>query len=1144
MKVRSGIAVFCLFSAVGLSANDTVDRAQQMEDAGNVAGARALLSQSIQASPSDAELLTGYAEFLERRHDASARDAYRNAASAWDRKNVSASAAAAQRRAALLDLIAGDRAAAETDLTKYRYFGGTDLTLPAQNAASGIPHESVTIPGPYRSFARMAALAPDAGPSEIFPALARNIVTGGYQASRGGEVLEPTEYLKLVQRYLSQVRELDQLAGPEHTLKVPACESTQTNDLLRVLGYRMRGGCGSEVVLETVNAARAFLTTDSGFPLTELEQALQKDKPFVYPYPSTSADVLYSGDYWMTAKEKAQGNFLEALLGDPGLCRFYLGMSKIDPETADAMRAAVPAARLRGFASILDFFGGSFQIRGGRAVVPGGAKAASAWNELTGGSVDRGADFFDKLVGKDDGWLAGLYDALARIHGPVLEYLTEPNRMKRFYAAVRGKVTTPGPARPVFNSNADLMLLTTRLQLDPGGRPHIPGGVDAWKNLFLKGLKDKYDLKLSQTAASWKEPEDVIEALFALCRKPVENEPLRVFMALTDVDRIRRKPLEAATVERLGRDWAVYGAQYTFFSEAPELTDKTIIAWMDTAAALDKQRDPGFRQDSIAMYQGLTSLWQIFNRQGSISAARADEALTPIVGAFAALKSNRELFDAGRTGLLSLLTSAGVPAPTGPQAPTPAPARQANGRGGQNPIAPGPVHERVLGLLAGNAQPGDAAIRAELIRRETRFFEAQALFQPDVIFELADNLEAVAKGEKLNAQLASRLAARAADIQMPRASMTFEEKGALAFGYWADRHITDERKMNLKAAIDKAAKDPEKLKDIRGQLAPSLRDTIVGYSYVRYAPPGAQILLTNPLFARGHDFIGAQGADHAWQSASLYGSGWPSNAGGRLVGSLAGLPFALAEAEKDFLIPSQTQALIWGDLVPQMILSATVPRYWDVTQAQIDWVAAGMRHAESAIAEAAVNAAQRGRVMESVSAAASLIRADGVNRDLAAGDAKSALDRLTPSELYVIGESLADIGNDPAGKYISRLQLMARTQVTPQAISATWGTPKPTLTNSFRQELLNLQTFPALMGYSSRIMAESWESNQLYWAAMAAETGIEPARLSLLVPDWTQTAMERIFASHLEDWPALLRGLRSVGDDIRAGKLRETGVDR
>ncbi len=89
--------------------------------------------------------------------------------------------------------------------------------------------------------------------------------------------------------------------------------------------------------------------------------------------------------------------------------------------------------------------------------------------------------------------------------------------------------------------------------------------------------------------------------------------------------------------------------------------------------------------------------------------------------------------------------------------------------------------------------------------------------------------------------------------------MTGIEKNAMAFGYYVDRHIDDERKLNFRALIDKASKDPEKLKDIRGQLAPTLRDTIVGYNYIHYAPPGAQILMTNPLFVRGHDFIGMQG---------------------------------------------------------------------------------------------------------------------------------------------------------------------------------------------------------------------------------------------------------------------------------------------
>jgi len=39
--------------------------------------------------------------------------------------------------------------------------------------------------------------------------------------------------------------------------------------------------------------------------------------------------------------------------------------------------------------------------------------------------------------------------------------------------------------------------------------------------------------------------------------------------------------------------------------------------------------------------------------------------------------------------------------------------------------------------------------------------------------------------------------------------------------------------------------------------------------------------------------------------------------------------------------------------------------------------------------------------------------------------------------------------------------------------------------------------------------------------------------LNLLVPQLTQKVVERIFATHLEDWPAVLRSLRAVGDDYK-----------
>jgi len=63
----------------------------------------------------------------------------------------------------------------------------------------------------------------------------------------------------------------------------------------------------------------------------------------------------------------------------------------------------------------------------------------------------------------------------------------------------------------------------------------------------------------------------------------------------------------------------------------------------------------------------------------------------------------------------------------------------------------------------------------------------------------------------------------------------------------------------------------------------------------------------------------------------------------------------------------------------------------------------------------------------------------------------------------------------------------SRPELSSAAIAHAFGTPKPTLTHSYVPGLLYLRTFPALMGYSSRILAESWESNLLYYAAVADE---------------------------------------------------------
>src|SRR5579871_1656046 len=113
MRVRSNVllSVFCLCG--GLRANDAVDRAHRYEDAGDLAAAREVYARALQSAPNDAELVTGYAQLLERYRDPAAREAWRKSASLWRAAGRTQDAVHAARQAVKLDLIAGDRPTAE-----------------------------------------------------------------------------------------------------------------------------------------------------------------------------------------------------------------------------------------------------------------------------------------------------------------------------------------------------------------------------------------------------------------------------------------------------------------------------------------------------------------------------------------------------------------------------------------------------------------------------------------------------------------------------------------------------------------------------------------------------------------------------------------------------------------------------------------------------------------------------------------------------------------------------------------------------------------------------------------------------------------------------------------------------------------------
>ncbi len=1111
------VGVCCLWAG---PAGEDLRRARDLERAGQAAEARTLLARTVKAFPADVEGLLAYAEFLDRYRDPEAIAAYEKTLQALGEAGPQQTRRQVTRRLLILSLLQDDQDAANRYVSAYRQAGGTELAAveqavnpPQLNEQTGA--EWIQIPGPLYSFQRMAALSTDQEPDELLPALARNVVTSGYRATRGAETLEQTEYMKLVIQYLSQARELVQFAGANETINVPACESSETAAILKILGFRLRNECGPEAVLETVNPSRAFLSIDSGFPLAELEDAFRNGKPFALPFPSTQLPVLFGKDYWLEgARKKAKGEFIDVFLDDPALARLYVALGKIHRPTALQLRRDIAAERLKNFAHVLDFFGEMFEIRNGKVRVPGGARTEEVWKDLVGVSSERGAEFLQQLIEKDDGWMASYFDALARVNGPALAYFSEPKRLKRFYLAVRGEVTSPGPARPIFRANSEMLLLTARVHFTAGGAPHIPGGIEPWKRLFVEHPHGQYDGKLTRSASGWKDADDVVEAMFALTRKSIENEPLYMFLAISNLDRFRSKPFAAATVDRLLLAFPDYGDQFLLFNDAPMLSDESVVAYLDLMERLGKMRNLVRRSDAIGMTQGLVGIWQILRRQGQIPDGAAESSLRAVIDAFYQAQGDEEIFDAGRAGVKALLAATGSPEDVSPQ-------------------------DRLIELLAGNPGPGDGPAHQEMISKLAALFNQQRLVSLKTIFDLADHLERVSRGESFNVAMANRLAANISEVRLPRSDLSTAEANAFAQGHWVERHIRQQRSMNLNRAVDRAQGRPDELLQIRGELAGILRDALVGLNYIYYSPPGGELIRANPLFVRSHNFLGLDGKQ-PWRASRVQGTGWPSSGGGRLVGALINLPYALADAEQNFLVPSERQALIWQDLAPQILLSATVPRWWGVSASELHFVGLNLRLGEELVAQAAADRDLRARVFEILERQVEPARLEQVSGHLDRGQFSEGIAQLTAAERFHLASTFFQRQRDdalrlgaPFAAEIEQLLSESGGQISYQRVASAFGTPHPELSGSYRLELLNLPLFPTMMGYSSRIMAESWESTNLHWAALADEMHLPPAHLNLRIPEWTSKSLERIFATHLEDWPALWRSLQIVADRYR-----------
>jgi hypothetical protein len=813
---------------------------------------------------------------------------------------------------------------------------------------------------------------------------------------------------------------------------------------------------------------------------------------------------------------------VDILLSDPVIARLYWGISQQDAETRIALHRSPGLRALLPYTNVLEFYGSQICIRSNHVMVPGGTSAQQGWKELVGANPDSPGQFVSALLAKDKGWLAAYFDAVSRVSQSQQKHLTESSRLKRLYEAFRAFDPSANPTLGIFRKTPDLLVLFTRVQWEPDGAPHVPGNVEVWKEIVSQRSSIKPLRDLGHRARNWNRPEQVLEGMTGLSQLQTDTGPLQMYLLAMEIDR-QRQPgnrLSADTVWTLANRFPQFSTWYQVFTEFPDLDDGSIARFVTVADAIDKIPNKALRANTEGSFQATLGLWQILARQGQIENKSMNSSWLKVIGPFATISSSAQLFDASRSSLGEMLGAAG-----------------ANAKASQG---------QIVDLLAGPRQETSDGQRVhnEMAVKIASVLEDQRLVSLDTLFALSDGLNDMAQSGRKGDGLLP-LAAELREFDLPQPIFTHSEKISWAPPIYTEQHA----ELQVRTDLTKVIKGPgsrAQLETARGQLAPFLRDTLVGLNYAYYEPPEDQMLHHNPLFVRSHDFLGisVMGSDRLWGAPRVLGVGTPAGGGAYLMGSLSDLSFALATTEEDFIAPKSIQALILKELAPVLMVSATVPRWWNVTPNELHAVTLYQRSGEELVAASAANAQLKDRVIDILSDRMGPQRLERIqNSLLRPEDMAAILAQLEPAvTCYLAAEFHSRYPDEtpawgPASRQLEDLRSRYAAEVSWERISRDFGVPHPTLAQTNARELLNLKPFPFFGSYSSRLFGESWESNNLFWARLADEMGYSPATLNSLIPELTLHMIANTSATDLDDWPAVLRAMQKTGDEFRQGKI-------
>ena len=449
------------------------------------------------------------------------------------------------------------------------------------------------------------------------------LATSSCRAIRGAL---QTEFLLLLDRYVQQARELQILAGPENIIHVDNCDDAGT--LVQILGYRLRESCGQKTFfLETANPESAFLTIDSGFPLTELEEALQKGVPFNYPYAPSRVPVLFQRkrlDYAERGPEEEATPMWWTCSSTTPPWPVFIGHSPRSTPRRGSPCCSLPDLEGCFPTPLLSIFTEArSRIRSGHVIVPGGA-----WTQVrlerSGRSKPRqprrvrppAARQRQRLARRVLRCLVACQRVAARAshrRRPPEALLRRPSRHRHRAPAQRGESFDRLPISSSCSpaSNGRLTASRTSPEISRSGnrsfaRRPIRRSIHDW-NKHGHGLDH---------------PEQLLDAMVAFSRVVTDIGPLQIYLTMCEIDNGRApdKRLSPETVSLLASKFSQFSNWYLVFSEFPDLSDESATRFVNVAESIDKISNESLRGNTLGAFQANIGLWQILARQGEIPA--------------------------------------------------------------------------------------------------------------------------------------------------------------------------------------------------------------------------------------------------------------------------------------------------------------------------------------------------------------------------------------------------------------------------------------------------------------------------------------------------------------------------------------------